>query len=264
MGKIEPAGMRFIGVDLAWGDKNPTGLAVIDDGGRLVSSALVATVDEIVDYASVQAAGECLVGVDAPLIVKNDEGCRKCETILKKRGISLYSSNRNRLAVFDGKTRGELLTDGLAELGFEVTEVHPAEVGGRLIYEVYPWSLLRYHYYNSADRRFTPTPRYKFKAKTTKEEVREGLKALVGLMSKLELPVFLEETALPYSVVDEAIDGYKRSELKAVADLIDAILSAYMVYWAHTFGHMGGEIVGDLKDGYVLVPPDVSSSLEKR
>ena len=28
--------MHFIGVDLAWGERKPTGLAVLDDAGRLV------------------------------------------------------------------------------------------------------------------------------------------------------------------------------------------------------------------------------------
>jgi predicted RNase H-like nuclease len=30
--------MHFVGVDLAWGVKNPTGLAILDDDGRLVHS----------------------------------------------------------------------------------------------------------------------------------------------------------------------------------------------------------------------------------
>ena len=28
--------MHFVGVDLAWGDRKPTGLAVLDDEGHLV------------------------------------------------------------------------------------------------------------------------------------------------------------------------------------------------------------------------------------
>ncbi len=39
---------RYIGVDLAWGQRNRTGLAVLDDVGRLVESSSVRTDAEIV------------------------------------------------------------------------------------------------------------------------------------------------------------------------------------------------------------------------
>ena len=29
--------MYFVGLDLAWGQRKPTGVAVVDDGGRLVA-----------------------------------------------------------------------------------------------------------------------------------------------------------------------------------------------------------------------------------
>ena len=38
--------VHYIGIDLAWGDKQPTGLAVIDDGARLLHVSAVRT-DEI-------------------------------------------------------------------------------------------------------------------------------------------------------------------------------------------------------------------------
>ena len=39
--------MFHIGVDLAWGTKRPTGLAVLDDAGRLVHVSTVLTDEEI-------------------------------------------------------------------------------------------------------------------------------------------------------------------------------------------------------------------------
>ena len=41
--------MYFVGVDLAWGERKPTGLAVLDDKGRLVHVSTVRTDDEIGD-----------------------------------------------------------------------------------------------------------------------------------------------------------------------------------------------------------------------
>src|SRR6478752_5072347 len=40
-------GVHFIGIDLAWGDRQPTGLAVLDDDARLLHVSAVRTDDEI-------------------------------------------------------------------------------------------------------------------------------------------------------------------------------------------------------------------------
>ena len=53
----------FVGLDLAWGQRKPTGVAVVDDSGRLVSASAAT------DDASIRAAvgtyteGECVVGI---------------------------------------------------------------------------------------------------------------------------------------------------------------------------------------------------------
>ena len=41
--------MYFVGIDLAWGERQPTGLAVLDEAGRLVHVSAVRTDDEIKD-----------------------------------------------------------------------------------------------------------------------------------------------------------------------------------------------------------------------
>lgn len=41
--------MHFIGIDLAWGERNPTGVAVLDETGALTHLATMRTDDEVVD-----------------------------------------------------------------------------------------------------------------------------------------------------------------------------------------------------------------------
>ena len=67
--------MHFVGIDLAWGDRNPTGLAVLDDGGRLLHVETVRTDEEIV-AALAPYDGPVLVAFDAPLVVTNPTGNR--------------------------------------------------------------------------------------------------------------------------------------------------------------------------------------------
>ncbi|MGH3351106.1 MAG: DUF429 domain-containing protein, partial [Nocardioides sp.] len=75
--------MYFLGVDLAWGVRRPTGLAVLDEEGRLVHVSAAKTDDEIV-AALEPYVDDCLVAIDAPLIVTNPTGNRPAEAALNK------------------------------------------------------------------------------------------------------------------------------------------------------------------------------------
>ncbi|MCP9271420.1 bifunctional ribonuclease/(p)ppGpp synthase [Mycolicibacterium arenosum] len=76
--------MYFVGLDLAWGERNQTGVAVVDADGKLhyVGSA---TDDESITAAiSPFVEGECIVAIDAPLIVPNATGHRPAEKTLNR------------------------------------------------------------------------------------------------------------------------------------------------------------------------------------
>jgi predicted RNase H-like nuclease len=70
-----------IGVDLAWGTRNRSGLCAVDDGVVLDSACLTSD-DAIVAWIRRWSADEMLVAFDAPLIVRNRTGRRPCEAII--------------------------------------------------------------------------------------------------------------------------------------------------------------------------------------
>ena len=76
--------MHYIGIDLAWGDKRPTGIAVIDDDARLLHVSAVHTDDEIEAALAAYAAGDCLAAIDAPIVVTNATGSRPAEQQLSR------------------------------------------------------------------------------------------------------------------------------------------------------------------------------------
>src|SRR5487761_2187587 len=80
----EPDAPTVIGIDLAWGMRAPTGIAVLDPHGRLVAVASVRTDEEIDEALRPWIDGPCLVGLDAPLRVVNPTGRRKCESDLTR------------------------------------------------------------------------------------------------------------------------------------------------------------------------------------
>ncbi len=127
--------MYFVGVDLAWGDNKPTGLAVLDDGGRLVTVSAARDDDEIVAALAQYVAGDCLVAIDAPLVVVNPTGNRPCEAALNRDfarfDAGAHPSNTGK-PEFSDTPRGARLATRLG------LDIDPDSTVARRAIEVYP------------------------------------------------------------------------------------------------------------------------------
>ena len=76
--------MYFVGVDLAWGERKPTGIAVVDDTGRLVHIGARPGRRQHRAAMAPYVQGDCLVAFDAPLVVTNPTGQRPSEAALNR------------------------------------------------------------------------------------------------------------------------------------------------------------------------------------
>ncbi len=127
--------MHFVGVDLAWGEQRPTGLAVLDSDGHLRHLSAQTTDDTIVAALEPYVKGRCLVAVDAPLVVANATGNRPCEAELNRdfarfdAGAHPSNTGKPELA---GTPRGARLAAGLR------LDIDPASRARRRAIEVYP------------------------------------------------------------------------------------------------------------------------------
>ena len=74
----------FVGVDLAWGDRSPTGVAAVDESGVLRHVGAAGGDDDILAQLQPYVAGACVVAIDAPLVVVNPSGNRPCEAALNR------------------------------------------------------------------------------------------------------------------------------------------------------------------------------------
>ena len=63
--------VHFVGVDLAWGQRSPTGVAVIDASGTLLHVGVAGDDDDVLTQLRPYVAGDCVVAIDAPLVVTN-------------------------------------------------------------------------------------------------------------------------------------------------------------------------------------------------
>lgn len=130
--------MRYLGVDLAWGEKKRTGLAVLGSDGALLSSTAVRTDDEIAAFVEEHASGPVVTAIDAPLVVPNETGQRDCERLLNaefgRYRAGAHPSNRSR-AWFVPEPRGARLA---RRLGWEIDPSMRPDGERSVAIEVYP------------------------------------------------------------------------------------------------------------------------------
>ena len=235
---------HHFGLDLAWGDQRPTGVAVLDPGGRLVHLSSVRSDDEIVT-ALAPYTGPCVVGIDAPLIVRNPTGNRPAEAALNRDfhtyEAGAHPSNTGKPEFRDG-TRGARIS---ARLGLDM---NPRSGRERRALEVYP------HPATIALFGLSRTLKYKNKPGRDLELLREQL---LLLMSHVER---LTEADLPLTlgpVWDQAradvVEAARKSELRRVEDRVDAVVCAYVALLAD---RRPDDVTtyGDFETGYIVTP----------
>ena len=238
--------MYFVGVDLAWGDRKPTGVAVLDDHGRLQHLSAAVTDAEIVAALAPYVEGDCLVAIDAPLIVRNATGNRPAEAALNRDfarfDAGAHPTNTGK-SEFSGTPRGARLS---AELGLDM---NPRSRRGRRAIEVYP------HPATVALFRLGRTLKYKNKTGRTLEQLRSELLVLMGLLEGLaQADTSIDVTGEPWqALVAQVETAARKSELRVVEDQVDAVVCAYVALFA-TRQPDRTTTYGDGETGYVVTP----------
>lgn len=244
--------MNFIGLDLAWSVRNPSGGAVValdGAGGRLTGTALLGDDAEVLAFLDRHAEPGCIVAIDAPLRVPNESGRRPAEAelgaVFGRYQASAHSTNRARVGDASGSVRGERLVSALEERGF----VHdPRLVAGesvRRVVEVYP--------HPAMVSLFGLARTLKYKNKGQDRAI------LHGAWAELHAHLKALETAEPPlhgldSLLDTDITALRGKSLKNHEDGIDAVFCAYIALYAWHWGPVRTEIFGTLEGGYILSP----------
>ena len=242
--------MFHIGVDLAWGLKRDTGVAVLDDAGRLVHISAVRTDEEILAALAPYVEGDCLVAIDAPLIVANPKGNRPAEAALNKDfarfDAGAHPSNTGK-PEFSDTPRGAALCQALG------LDMNPRSGRKRRAIEVYP------HPATVALFRLGRTLKYKNKPGRDLDGLRVELLTLMGLLEGLSAAdpaLDLVGAAAKGSWAElrrQVETATRKSALRVVEDQVDAVVCAYVARYAA----MRPEDVttyGDFETGYIVTP----------
>ncbi|MBW0015541.1 DUF429 domain-containing protein [Mycobacterium sp.] len=239
--------MFFAGVDLAWGTRNPSGVAVVDDDGRLVHLGAVRDDAAVLDALSPYLRGDCVVAFDAPLVVTNRTGQRPAEAALnrdfRRFEAGAHPANTGR-PEFAGTPRGALLARALD------LDMNPRSTATRRAIEVYP--------HPATVVLFGLARTLKYKAKPGRDLA--GLRSeLLLLMDGIEK---LAHAAVPLCVAASddwtalrrrVHNAQRKSELRRAEDPVDAVVCAYVALYAQRCP-AGITIYGDFATGYVVTP----------
>lgn len=231
----------FFGIDLAWSDRNLSGVCALDQNGVLVDERLLQTDDEILRWISAQLDGPAVAAIDAPLLVPNASGRRPCEAQVAKayaaKKAGPHPANRALLADDAGTIRGERLAAALGDLGF----ADPWAASDRTLLEVYPHPTLI--------EVFALPERLLYKAKPGLGVAgrRQGLRRLSGLLASLRIadpPLVAPRVRIS--------DTKKGSALKAIEDRLDARVCAWVAsLWAHDRARV--RLFGDSATGHIAI-----------
>jgi predicted RNase H-like nuclease len=245
--------VTFIGIDLAWSPRNPTGAAVLHSdagGGKLIDHALIGDDRSIVEYITRHAGtGPAIVAVDAPLWVPNATGRRPGEAEIG-RAFARYQAgahpaNRSRLA-FDGVVRGEALVAALAEQDF----VHAPEVAAgapvRQVIEVFP--------HPAMVALFGLERTLKYKAKP-----RRGADLRLSEWRRYQAHLAALATADPplhgqAALIAQDVAALRGRRLKEYEDQVDALMCAYIALYAFRWGGARCRTFGSFEGGYIFTP----------
>jgi predicted RNase H-like nuclease len=240
-------GVFFVGVDLAWGKNRPTGVAILDANGGLNYVGAALHDGEIIDAVSPYVQGECLVAIDAPLIVTNNTGQRPAERALNADfggfDAGAHSANLG-IAVFSSGLRGARIAGALG------LDMDPCSTASRRAIEVYP------HPATIALFRLGRTLKYKHKPKRSFGLLQSELLRLIRLIEDLadaDVGMRVAENSDWARLRQMVETATTKAELRRAEDPVDAVVCAYIARYA-TDRPGSITIYGDFDTGYILTP----------
>lgn len=213
----------FIGIDLAWGEKNLSGFCALELSTSQITSKhklkildlkLIKSIDEIVQEIDKYKERQVYVGVDAPLVIPNKTGNRDIEKDFNKDfskyKISMLPANRNLLTKYSPKIRSEELYKELETKGFKRDYA-----SDKVIFEVYTHSTIAMLW---NDHKILPYKRKKGRDTTF-------IKEQLGIYKK-----YLKKSISSHNIFKEDISLFKGQKIKNYEDKLDAITCAYSIY----------------------------------
>jgi predicted RNase H-like nuclease len=218
----------YVGIDLAWGADNPSGVAVIDADARLVEYRYTDSIEAVMEM--IGNYPRCTVGIDAPLIIPNAAGHRPNERDFLKTfaryGLGVHAANTTLFEKCFPRYTGFELFEHLGGSGFGFEKEN--------LFEVYPHATILALFNNGKVLRY--------KASTPKMERITALKRLqTSLFEVITVP----------NTCKKPLETLVGKALKREEDFLDSLVCAYTLLYCTENACL---YFGDANVGKLLTP----------
>ena len=241
---------RYLGLDLAWAPRHTSGGAVMEpteEGVRLVSTAHLRAHEDVLSWiARNRGRGQAIVVVNAPVIVENTSGRRPVDIQLEHHFSSYHVEEYTVNTVNASHPR--TMSRALMRMGFHPD---PQAEGNRLIETAAQAAqVLLFGLERPLRIKSGPIGGRKDAANRYRELLYGKLPFLVPELEDSEALDDLMAAHLP------GMNGTRLGELEGK---LDATLCAYVAAYLGQLGPEACAFLGDLYQGYVLLPTPPST-----
>lgn len=246
--------MRYLGVDLAWGEgsegkpANRSGVAALEPDGALFDAGWTSGLAQTVDWIERHAAGDCLLFVDAPLVVANATGARLADRQTGQR-YGRWWVSANSVNLGSPRRAGVRLRERLQALGWRYGDGRdgpPAH--GRVVSECYPYTTIvgvpelgyddRRPPYKRAARGMPAAAAWPIRTAACDELIRR-----IARLARCDPPVDLRSHPETRHLLDEPSPA-RRRDYKRREDLLDAVICAWTAAYWHRHGLARSQVLG--------------------
>ena len=241
--------MLFVGIDLAWSEKNSSGMAILEGSReklKLIFHGNLLSDEEILEVIKEKVKEKnAIISIDAPLIVPNKTGRRVAEKLVgdlfRKYHAGAHPSNRNRLSSWTGTIRGEEISKLLIKEGFQHNPNFKKLEETRKFFEVYPHPSMVVLF------NLDMILRYKSKPKRDYDFRWEEFKKYQSYLGELK------SLSLPNEIIKIDVRTLRGKALKKYEDILDAIFCAYLSFYHWKYPDKCS-VLGNMKEGYISTP----------
>lgn len=237
---------RFLGVDLAWGQRHRSGVAEVAADGDLLALGELTTDDELLGWLGPRSGGPVVVAFDAPLVVTNPTGMRDAERTVthffRRQHAGCHPTNLGRPGFADGG-RGARLARALR------LDADPRAVG-RVALEVYPHAALVGLFDLDLILRYKNRPGRDLAFRRA-EMLR--LMDLLASLADAEVPLRVDATPRWAQIRDSVVSAPTKAALSRVEDSLDAVVCAYVALYARRRPDRTA-LFGSVGDGGIITP----------
>lgn len=264
--------MRYLGVDLAWGEgseakrANRSGVVALEASGTISNVGWTIGLEATVDWIQAHTIDDTLLFVDAPLVITNATGARLAERQTGQRyGRWWVFANSNNLG--SPHKAGVHLRERLEELGWRYSDGRDGPLSsGRVVSECYPYTTIvgvpelgyddKRPAYKRASKKMSAAEAWPIRTAACDELIRR-IAALVAF----DPPVTLASHPETKRLIEEPSPARQR-DYKLREDLLDAVICAWTAAYWHRHGFERSQPLGipedlpeqDLLLGTIIAP----------